>query len=275
MLRRRPYVLVGFALFAGALPIARAQQRRPGAAPLRVGFERTLIAVGMAAAVRHGFAADTGLQAMPVAGASSELLEALERGELDVAITHAPAVEVRLESQGLVHDRRAIAHTEFVIVGPIERGKDPAGVAGASDAALALARIAQSGLPFLSLGDGSGTHLAEQALWRAASVAPAAPWYRNLDTAAGALLGQARALGAYTLIDRASWLALGEGARKRSASPVLAVLVEGDARLATAFHVQRSFRINHPAGKLFVAWLAGRAGRRAVARVRGLRSVAT
>lgn len=273
MLRRRLHVLAGLAWLAGALPIAGAQQRRPGGAPLRAGFERALVDSGLATALRRGFAADTGLNALPVAGTSSGLLEALERGEIDLAITHAPLLEAKLAAQGFVHDRHPVARTDFVIVGPVDRGKDPAGVAGGADAASALARIAQSGAPFLSLGDGSGTHLAEQALWRAAGVAPSAPGYRSIDGEGGGLLVQTRALGAYTLIDRASWLALGDAVRRRAAAPLLAVLVEGDARLVTDFHVQRSFRINHPAGKLFVAWLSGRAGRRAVARVRGFRSV--
>lgn len=260
-------------MLVDAIPIARAQQRRPGGTALRAGFERALVDAGLATAWRRGFAVDTGLNALPVAAASSALLEALERGELDLAITHAPSLEAKLEAQGLVHDRHRIARSDFVIVGPVERGKDPATLAGSVDAAAALARIAQSASPFLSRGDGSGTHLAEQALWRAAGISPAEPWYRTLDAKAGTPLAQARALGAYMLIDRASWLALGDAARRRAASPVLAVLVEGDARLVTDFYVQRSFRVNHAASKLFVSWLTGRAGRRAVARVRGFRAI--
>ena len=40
-----------------------------------------------------------------------------------------------------------------------------------------MAVAAPDSLVFLSAGDGSGTHVAEQALWRAAAIAPAAPWY--------------------------------------------------------------------------------------------------
>jgi tungstate transport system substrate-binding protein len=264
MMRSRLRFVAGMAACALGIVDAKAQQRRP-ASPLRLGVERLIADIGLAASLRRAFAAETGLAVAPVAGASSALLEVLERGELDAALTHAPAVEAKLEAQGLVHDRRLVARSDFVLVGPLERGKDPAGIAGLRDAAAALARIAQSGAPFLTLGDGSGTHLAEQALWRAAGVAPLAPWYQATDSQSGSTLMQARARRAYTLVDRASWLAapVGKGA-------LHGLLVEGDPRLVTEFHVQRSFRINHPAGKLFVAWLAGAQGRRVVARTRGL-----
>lgn len=251
-------------LLAGA--VAAQPRRAAGGTPLRVGFERLLVDCGAAGALRRAFAADTGLAFDIVAGASSALLDALERGELDAAATHAPDAEARLERAGLIHDGRPLASTDFLVVGPLQRGRDPAGVAGSGDAAAALARIAQAGAPFLTRGDGSGTHLAEQALWRAAGVAPAAPWYRPAAEGAG-LIAQARAAGAYALTDRASWFAAAPAQRAG-----LGVVVDGDPRLATQLHTHRSFRAHHPAGKLFSGWIAGPLGRRVVARTAGLRA---
>jgi tungstate transport system substrate-binding protein len=50
------------------------------------------------------------------------------------------------------------------------------------------------------------------------------------------------------------------------------VRVEGDAQLAEQVHAMRSFRVNHPAGKIFVAWIAGPKGRRVTAAQRGYRA---
>ena len=50
------------------------------------------------------------------------------------------------------------------------------------------------------------------------------------------------------------------------------MLVDGDEKLSMPVHVMRSFRVNHPAGKLFVKWIAGGRGRRVVAGHRGYRS---
>ncbi len=273
MTRRRLHLIVGLTATAAGLFDVQAQQRRPGGTPLRLGAERVLVDVGLTTTLRRAFAGETGLAVNVEPGTSSALLEALERGEIDAALTHAPAVETKLEKQGLVHDRRAVARSDFVIVGPLERGKDPAAVAGGRDAVAALSSIAQAGSPFFSYADGSGTHLAEQALWRSAGVAPTAPWYRPIDPRAGSALAQAHTQRAYVLVDRATWLSFAATlkpppkAARNTAS--YGVLVQGDPQLITDFHVLRSFRVNHPAGKLFVAWLTGPLGRRVVSGARG------
>jgi tungstate transport system substrate-binding protein len=131
------------------------------------------------------------------------------------------------------------------------------------DAATALRAIAAAGLSFLGHDDGSGTHLAEQALWRAAAVAPAAPWFR--PPAAGIpLLRQAREAQACCLVERPRWAA--------DAGRGLVALVEGDPALAVELRVQRGLRAPHHAAQLFVGWLTGRGGRALLAR--GLRAPA-
>ena len=257
--------LVGLALG----PIARAQQPRSLTDPLRLGVEQALAESGLASALQKAFGHDTGIAVKLVPGAASALLDALERGELDAAVTNAPEPELRLDKQGLVHDRQLIALSQFVIVGPAPKGKvkDPAVVAGGHDVAQALVKIRDAAatpgtLSFLSAGDGSGTHLAEQALWRAAKVAPAAPWYQTVPANAS-LLAQARAGAAYAVVERGVWDAHG--------GAPLAVLVDGDPQMVVEVHAMRSFRVAHPAGKIFVAWIAGPRGRAVVAGHRGYR----
>ena len=70
---------------------------------------------------------------------------------------------------------------------------------------------------FLSANDGSGVHVAEQALWRAARIEPVAPWYVAAD-AGPAFTAQVRSRGAYALVERGAWTALG-GARRSPSSP--------------------------------------------------------
>ncbi|TXC67249.1 hypothetical protein FSC37_20730 [Piscinibacter aquaticus] len=248
---------------------ALAQQRASLADPLRLGADTALVESGLAAALQTAFGRATGVAVKLQAGPSLPLLEALERGELDATLTNAPEAETRLESQGLAHDRRRVADSALVLVGPAPKKKqpDPAGIAKMSDVAAALvqlrdAALDQPSISFLSAGDGSGAHAAEQALWRAAKVAPAAPWYAK--AAPGGLATQARQQGAYALVERGVWA-------DRGGAP-LAVLVEGDPRMALPVHVMRSFRVSHPAGKLFVAWITGPKGRAVVAAQRGYRA---
>ena len=250
---------------------ARAQQRRSLSDPLRLGVDLALFDSGLAKALLQGFGRDTGIAVLPVAAPALPLLEALARGELDAALSNAPAAEAGLVEQGLAHDRHTVAEGDFVIVGPAPRGKekDPAALAGLRNAAEALFQLRSAALAmpgvvsFMTAADGSGTHVLEQALWRQAKLAPAAPWYVVADPKGG-LIPQARARGAYALVERAAW-AMHGGAP-------LAVLVDADPLLAEQVHVLRAFRATHPAGKLFVAWITGPKGRRIVAAQRGYRA---
>ena len=255
--------------FAALLPgtSALAQQRKSLADPLRLGADQALVDSGLAHALLRAFGVDTGIAVKAVPGAALPLLEALERGEIDAALTNAPEAEARLDKQGLVHDRQPIAGGEFVIVGPAVRGKgeDVFGAALGHDAVGALKRLAAAApgsFTFLTEGNGSGAHAAEQALWRQAGVAPVAPWYVSLPPGDN-LISQVRTRGAFAVVERAAWLA-------RGGAP-LAVRVDGDPRLTEEVHVMRAFRVNHPAGKIFVAWIASPKGRRVVAAQRGYR----
>jgi len=252
-------------LAASAVPaMAFAAQRKSLADPMHLGAEQALIDSGLASQLQKAFGRDTGVAVQLMPGRSGSLLEALERGELDAAMTNAPEQETQLEKQGLAHDRRLIAVGDFVLVGPLEgagkKAKDPAGIAGERDIAAALAKLAQAQVRFVGPVNGSGAHLGTLALWRAAKVAPAAPWYVESK---GNALEQAASEGAYTLIERGLWMSRG---RKP-----LALMVEGDPRMATEVHVMRSFRVNHPAAKLFGQWVSGPQGRRVAAGLRGWR----
>jgi tungstate transport system substrate-binding protein len=252
--------------------LARAQQRQSLADPLRLGADQALVDSGLAAALRKGFGRDTGVVVQIVPRLALPLLEALERGEFDAALSNAPEAEERLVAQGLAHDRRRVAGAALVLVGPAATRKkpDPAGITRMRDVAQALVTLRDAALAnpgsvsFLTSGDGSGSHVAEQALWRAAQVAPAAPWYVKAQP--GSLAAQARQQGAYALIERGVWL-------DRAGAP-LAVLVEGDPRMAMPVHLLRSFRANHPAARLFAAWITGPKGRAVVAAQRGYRAPA-
>jgi tungstate transport system substrate-binding protein len=255
-------------LAAAALwPLAAwPQQRAALIDPLRLGADRGLAAAGLVRALVLAFGRDTGIAVKTSTAPASQLLESLERGELDVALVDAPDAERRLVDAGLAHERRPVASAEFVVVGPAPQKKprtpDPAGIAGERDVAAALRRIRDAAAPFVSAGDGSGVHLLEQSLWRAAQIAPEPPWYAALADGA-ALASEARARVAYAVVERGVWSAQG--------GAPLAVLVEGDPRLLVPVHAMRSFRSSHRAARLFTDWIGGPKGRRAVAGVRGFR----
>jgi tungstate transport system substrate-binding protein len=249
---------------------ARALAQKPSerGGPLRLGVDRALEESGLAERLRHAFGADTGIAVLLVPGPALAVLDAVRDGETDAALVNAPTAEVALEKQGLVHDRRNVASGEFVVVGPMPaavRGRVPPPGRSAVEAFERIrdqAAADAESLVFLSPGDGSGVHVVEQALWRAARIEPVAPWYAVAEPGRS-FCEQVRSRGAYALVERGAWNA--HGGRP------LGVLVEGDPLLVESVHAMRSFRAAHPAGKIFVAWIAGGHGRAVVARAAGYR----
>jgi tungstate transport system substrate-binding protein len=267
MLSRRLFV-AALATPAVSAP-ASAQKPSERGGPLRLGVDRAFEDSGLARRLQHAFGADTGIAVLLVPGPALAVLEAAKNGEIDAALVNAPAAEDALEREGLVHDRRAIAAGEFIVVGPPPervRGRLPPPSRSSVEVLekiRANAAADPSSVVFLSPGDGSGVHLVEQALWRTALIEPVAPWYVAAEPGRS-FTAQVRSRGAYAIVERGAWSALG--------GAPLVVLAEGDPSLVEPIHAMRSFRISHPAGKIFITWIAGGRGRSVVARQPGYRS---
>ena len=196
------------------------------------------------------FEGKTGYTVKTISVGTGQALALAARGEADVTLAHAPALEKKYVAEGRMRNRRLVMYNDFVIVGP---AADPAGVRGGKSALAALGKIAAAGARFVSRGDKSGTHTLELALWKQAAVEPRAPWYIESGQGMGATLGIAEDRGAYTITDRATYLAF----RKRV---TLEVLVEGDRPLLNLYAVMEANpangpRVNAVAGKAFADFM--------------------
>ncbi len=212
------------------------------------------------------FTAATGIEVRVVAVGTGQALKNARNGDGDALLVHARERELAFVAEGHGVLRCDVMYNDFVIVGP---EGDPAGIAGSRDAVAAFARIAATASPFVSRGDDSGTHTRERALWRLAGIDPGAAsgrWYREAGAGMGATLNMAAAMEAYTLTDRASWVAF---ANKRD----LKLLVERDPRLFNQYGIilvnpARHPRVNFAAAKAFRDWLVGPEGQAAIAAFR-------
>ncbi len=211
------------------------------------------------------FTAATGIEVRVVAVGTGQALKNGRNGDGDALLVHAKERELAFVAAGYGVLRCDVMYNDFVIVGP--KG-DPAGIAGGRDAVAAFARIAATASPFVSRGDDSGTHTKERALWRLAGIDPtrAGRWYREAGAGMGTTLNMAAAMEAYTLTDRASWVAF---ANKRG----LELLVEGDPRLFNQYGIILVNPARHPnvrfaAAKAFRDWLVGPEGQAAIAAFR-------
>jgi len=196
------------------------------------------------------FEKQSGYTVKAISVGTGQALALAARGEADVTLAHAPAVEKKYVTEGKMHDRRLVMYNDFLVIGP---EADPAKIRGEKSVVAALKKIAETGARFVSRGDKSGTHVLEQTLWKAAGLTPAAPWYIESGQGMGSTLGIANDRQAYTLTDRATMLAFS----KRVA---LKPMVEGDKLLLNVYSVMEvnpanGPKVNTAGGKAFADWM--------------------
>jgi tungstate transport system substrate-binding protein len=125
-----------------------------------------------------------------------------------------------------------------------------------SKAADAFNKIAAAGAAFISRGDQSGTNTKELALWKGAGLDPVGQkpaWYVQSGQGMGATLTIASEKGAYTLADRATYLA-------NRTKLQLDILVEKDNNLLNVYHVitvapSKWPKANYDGAIAFAKWL--------------------
>ena len=139
-------------------------------------------------------------------------------GNADVILVHSKKQEEAFIADGFARvidgqsaERLTYMYNYFVLCGPAD---DPAGVADAPTVKDAFAILAEGNYPFVSRGDGSGTHTKEISLWpedlgitdQQESVANYTDWYNFSNAGMGACLTMANEIGGYILSDKATFL---------------------------------------------------------------------
>ena len=210
------------------------------------------------------FKAKTGIDVKVISQGTGQALDTGLRGDADVVFVHARSQEEKFIADGFGVKRFAVMYNDFILIGP---KSDPAGIKGSKDIAAALKAIKAKGVAFISRGDKSGTHAAELALWKIASVdiagADKGPWYKEIGQGMGASLNTASASNAYVLADRGTWLSF----KNRGD---LIIVVEGDKRLFNQYGVMLVNPAKHPHvkkeyGQAFIDWLVSNEGQNAIA----------
>ncbi len=139
-------------------------------------------------------------------------------GNADLILVHSKKQEEAFVADGFSRvidgmqtERLNWMYNYFVLCGP---SADPAGVKGAADVKAAFKAIADGKYPFVSRGDGSGTHTKEISLWpetlgitaEAGSFRDYTDWYISANAGMGACLVMAEEQHAYILTDKATFL---------------------------------------------------------------------
>ncbi len=231
-------LLLGLAILAGACapastPAPDPTQASPTAVPTPSNPNLILATTtstqdsGLLDVLLPAFQAATGYNVKTVAVGTGQALKMGEEGNADVLLVHAPSSEITYMDNGFGSDRRLVMHNDYSLVGP---DTDPAKIKGLS-AVDALKAIYAAGASFASRGDDSGTNKKELELWKKAALDPAGQvWYLESGQGMGATLTIASEKAAYTLTDRATYVANKDNLQ-------LVILSEGDPTLLNIYHV--------------------------------------
>jgi tungstate transport system substrate-binding protein len=212
------------------------------------------------------FSARTGVEVRVVAVGTGQAIRNASNGDGDVLLVHSRPAEEKFVADGHGVERANVMYNDFIIVGP---PGDPAGVAGSRDVTDALARIARATSRFASRGDDSGTHNKELELWRLADLDPthaSGQWYRETGSGMGATLNVAVGMNAYTMTDRATWIAF-----KNKGN--FTIHVQGDPRLFNQYGIilvnpRKHTSVKAEPGQAFIDWILSDEGQQAIAAYR-------
>ena len=221
------------------------------------------------------FEEETGITVKVIAKGTGAALQLARDGNADLVLVHAREQEDEFVAAGHGVERRDVMYNDFVIIGPKE---DAAGIAQATSPADALRRLAAGGHVFISRGDGSGTHLKEQKLWRETDMPldndvlhttsggkegefrasrPAGDWYLSIGQGMGKTIMAATEKRAYTIADRGTYYAF---ALTDPPKTDLAVLFEGDDSLRNPYGIiavdpDKHPHVNFAAARRYIEWI--------------------
>jgi tungstate transport system substrate-binding protein len=210
------------------------------------------IDAGIVGALEDQFEKETGIRVRHVGAGTGAALKMAEGGQFDLCLAHAKALEEKFVKDGFGTARIPLMYNDFIIVGP---SADPAGIKGMKTAAEALKAISGKGVPFISRGDQSGTHVAEMDLWAKAGIKPAGAWYVVYEKGASGnvpTLKYTNEKAAYTVIDRATYLSLKKEIQ-------LTILVENDEAMLNFMSLlpvngAKFPRVNQAGAMRFIQW---------------------
>jgi tungstate transport system substrate-binding protein len=245
--------------------------------PIKMSTTTSTENSGLLDVLLPAFTAETGIQVKVFPKGTGGAIRDGMDGNVDIVFVHAKDREEAFVAAGYGAYRLGVMHNDFVIIGP---PGDSAGIRQTGDAVMALRKITEKKALFVSRGDDSGTHMKEQALWKATglpletevveivrkgdkrSLSSQRPQglaerYLSIGQGMGKTLTYAEEKGAYTLTDRGTYLKYRLG-RKECLN--LEILCEGDPRLYNPYGIipinpKRHPHVNFHCADRLAKWL--------------------
>jgi len=241
-------------------PANPAQNAAPPAAKeLKLATTTSTEDSGLLDVLLPEFKKDTNYDVKVIAVGTGQAIEMGEAGDVDVILVHSRAAEDKFVADGFGVDRRDVMYNDFIIIGPTE---DPAGIKGQTDVLAAFKAIAAKQVLFVSRADDSGTDKKEKGIWEKAAIKPSGAWYIEAGQGMGDTFRMADEKKAYTLIDRATYLALKDKYN-------LEIVVEGDKALFNPYGViplnpEKFPQVDYEGATKFAEWLTSEKGQKMI-----------
>jgi tungstate transport system substrate-binding protein len=251
---RLPVLLLGLMLIHPALSAQQA---------IRLSTTTSTESSGLLNFLLPAFESQAKAKVHVISVGTGKALELAKNGDVDVTLVHARASEEKFVSEGHGVNRRDVMHNDFIIVGP---ASDPAGIKGLNDVSAALKKIVEANARFITRGDNSGTDQMEKAYWKAIGIKPTGKAYISAGLGMGEVLNMAAELQAYTLTDRATYLA-------HRAKTGLIVAAERDPKMFNPYGIiavnpARHPGVNYKGAMLLIDWITSDAGQQRIAAFR-------
>ncbi|MDP2647319.1 MAG: substrate-binding domain-containing protein [Desulfobacterales bacterium] len=277
MVRKIRSALIAMVIICAATPDASAS-----GAVLKIATTTSTQSSGLLDILLPEFNRDAGIVTkVVVKGTGAAIRDGMD-GNVDVILVHAKSLEEKFVRQGYGVKRFALMHNDFVVLGPPQ---DPAGIKGLPDVASVFRQIAGTKACFISRGDGSGTHIKEQEIWRATGLAlrnqslpvekggpgsefpdirptGADKWYISIGQGQGNAIIFADEKHAYTMVDRGTFIRYKYGMQIRLD---LEILFAGDPVLYNSYGLipinpKRFPHVQYDLARKFVDWMVSEKG---------------
>ena len=216
---------------------------------------------GLLSYLQPEFENDTGFKLEITSAGSGAAIEKGRTGDADCLLVHSPAAERDFIGEGYGEERVSFMYNFFVIVGPAD---DPAGVSECASASEAFKKIADDpDAIFVSRGDESGTHAAENRIWGITEMDPTGEeWYMSTGQGMGASLTIANEMGAYILTDKSTYLS-------HESRGSLVIHLEKSDEMKNIYSIiaispERWDNTNINGSNAFVEWMASEKGLRLI-----------
>ncbi|MGN0447357.1 MAG: substrate-binding domain-containing protein [Acutalibacteraceae bacterium] len=221
---------------------------------IRISTTTSVNDSGLLGAIVPIFEKKTGYTVEIQSAGTGAAIQKAKDGNADLILVHAKASEEEFVSEGYGVERIPFMFNYFVVVGPKD---DPAAIKDSANANEAFKKIAAAQANFVSRGDDSGTHKAENKIWGdAIPDAATDTWYISAGQGMGACLTMANEKKAYCLTDKATFLA------NKDVLPELDIILNEAEDMKNTYSLiacnpEKLDDLNTEGAKAFIEWMTG------------------